>query len=143
VNDPVVDVILLDVPVALWARWRDHLDRTLSALGTAEGVPARLAALRARLRDAYPTVAETADAELRSAGVRRATSVDVAYPVPRRGRAELDDFLDALEDLDAYAAEAGREDLVTPADLKSFRRWYFGEIAKQVDGGFPAPWPGD
>lgn len=138
-----MDVILLDVPVALWARSRAHLDRAIDELGAGEGVPARIVALRARLRDTYPTIAETADAELRSASMRRAESIDVAYPVPRRGRAELDDLLEALDDLDAHAGEVGRADLVTPPEVRSFRRWYFGEIAKQIDGGFPSPWPGD
>lgn len=142
-NDEVVDVILLDVPVSLWERSREHLDRVLTELGSAEGAPAHFADLRARLREAYPTVAETSDAELKAASLRRAASVDVAYPVPRRGRAQVDEYLSAMDDLDAFAKRSGRDDLVTPADCRSFRRWYFGEIAKQLDGGFPAPWPGD
>lgn len=142
-NDEVVDVILLDVPVALWARSRAHLDRALGELDAHEAAPAHVRELRVRLREAYPTVAETADAELQSASVRRAESVDVAYPVPRRGRPQVDELLAAMEDLDKFALTVGRDDLVTPPEVRSFRRWYFGEIAKQVDGGFPAPWPGD
>ncbi|HEX8002309.1 MAG TPA: hypothetical protein VF519_06405 [Mycobacteriales bacterium] len=140
-NESVVDVILLDVPVALWARWREHLSRMLDELSTESSAAAHVEELRKRLRDEYPTVAETADAELRSAAVRRAETVDVAYPVPRRGRAEVDEFLAALDALDACARKAKRKDLVSPKELVTFRRWYFGEIGRQLDGGFPTPWP--
>lgn len=142
-NDTVVDVILLDVPVALWAKARSHVETVLSELGAQDGAAARLADLQRRLRDDYSLIAETADAELRSAHVRRLTTVDVAYPVPRRARAEVDTYVAALGDLDACSRAHGREDLVTPPDCASFWRWYFGEIAKQLDGGFPSPWPGD
>ena len=142
-NDSVVDVILLDVPVSLWAKSREHLQRALTELAATSEAAAHVAELRARIREEYPTIAETSDTELKSAAVRRAETVDVAYPVPRRGRAEVDAFLAALDDLDRCARANGREDLTTPPDVAAFRRWYFGEIAKQVDGGFPTPWPGD
>ena len=138
-----VDVILLDVPVPLWAKARERLERSLAELATDEGAPARMAALRRRLRADYAFVAETADAEATSAAARRLATVDVAYPVPVRARADVDAFATSLRELDAYARERGREDLAMPADCANFWGWYLGEIAKQLDGGFPAPWPGD
>lgn len=142
-NDSVVDVILLDVPVPLWAKSREHLEKARADLAAAEGAPARLEALLEKLREDYPVVVETADAEVRSAAVRRAESVDVAYPVPRRARADIESFHNAVIDLDTYARKAGRKDLALPADSKNFWRWYLSEILKQLDGGFPTPWPGD
>ena len=142
-NDTVVDVILLDVPVPLWARAREHVRTMLSALGDESGAASGLADLQRRLRDDYAVVAETADAELKSANVRRLESVDVAYPVPRRARGDVDTYVAALDELDACAKARGRKDLVTPPECRAFWRWYFGEIAKQLDGGFPTPWPGD
>lgn len=142
-NDTVVDVILLDVPVALWAKARAHVDAVLSELGAQEGAAARLAELQRRIRDDYEVIAETADAELKSATVRRLETVDVAYPVPRRARADVDTYVAALNELDKCSRAHGRKDLVTPKDCKAFWKWYYGEIAKQLDGGFPSPWPGD
>lgn len=139
-NEAVVDVILLDVPVSLWTRSREHLSRMLRELPTAGTGASRVTELQRRLRDEYPTIAETSDTELRSAAVRRAESVDVAYPVPRRGRPEVETYLAALDELDECARNAGRDDLVTPPELVAFRRWYFGEIGRQIDGGFPTPW---
>jgi len=143
VNDSVVDVILLDVPVPLWAKSREHLEKALADLGGAEGAPARLVALLEKLREDYPVVVETADAEVRSAAVRRVETVDVAYPVPRRARTDLEAFQDAVIALDKYARKAGRKDLALPPDSKNFWGWYVTEILKQLDGGFPTPWPGD
>lgn len=142
-NDSVVDVILLDVPVPLWVKSREHLDTVLKELSGVEGTPTRIAELRCRLRDDYSVVAETSDSELRSAAVRRAKTVDVAYPVPRRGRDDIQELMKAFDSLDRYVKKADRKDLATPADVRSFRKWYFGEIVKQLDGGFPSPWPGD
>lgn len=142
-GDAVADVILLDVPVPLWAKAREQLDRALAELPSDEGPPARVAELLRCLREEYSVVAETADAELRAGSVRRAESIDVAYAMPRRGRNDVAALLDALEDLDTYARKAGRKDLVRTADTRSFWRWYLGEIVKQCDDGFPAPWPGD
>jgi phosphoglycolate phosphatase-like HAD superfamily hydrolase len=141
VNDAPVDVILLDVPVALWSRSRSHSDAVRAA--AAEGdAPARLAEITERFRERYDAVAETALSELRAATVRRVQTVDLAYPVPRRARDDVDAFLAALESADEWARTSGRDDLVTPPDVAAFRRWYFGEIANQMDGGFPTPWRG-
>jgi hypothetical protein len=143
VNDSIVDVILLDVPVALWAKSREHRERMLAELAGGPGdVPARVIAALAHARDEYPTITETADAELSTASRRHDATVDVAYPVPLRAREELLALVAALDEADDHARTVGREDLVTPDDLVAFRRWYFGEIERQLDGGFPSAWPG-
>lgn len=144
-NDPVVDVILLDVPVVLWAKSRAHRQAVLAefcARRDDDELPGRLVDLVHRIRGEYTTIAETADAELSSAAVRHLDVVDVAYPVPPRAAADLSELVTALDEADEYVRKIGREDLVSPDDCKAFRRWYFGQIATQLDGGFPTPWPG-
>lgn len=141
-NDSVVDVILLDVPVALWAKSREHRQKMLEQLsGGPDDVPARVLAALAHARDEYPTVSETADSEFNAASRRHDASVDVAYPIPRRAKEELEALVAALDEADEYAREVGREDLVTPDELVTFRRWYFGEISRQLSGEFPMAWP--
>ncbi len=49
---------------------------------------------------------------------------------------------DMLDEADVYCRE-GRYLLwlATPPDLVAYRRWYLGEVAGQLAGAQPTPWP--
>jgi hypothetical protein len=138
---PVVDVILLGVPVPLWAATDKHAKRLLATLaGRDDPVATRLRAAVNRLNGEYVLVAETAEAELRSASVRGLAIVDLAYPVPPTAAGDIREVRDAYEEADDHHRATGADDLVTPPECVAFRRWYLDQIATQLAGGFPTAW---
>lgn len=142
-RDAVVDVILLDVPVELWAKTDAHARRVDAALARRDDeVARRLTSVLARIGAEYVALGEAAESELHAASARRAALVDLAYPLPKAALADFEALAAAYEDADADARSRG-DDLVWPPECVSFRRWYLSEITKQLDGGFPTPWPGD
>jgi hypothetical protein len=136
-----VDVILLNVPVALWARTDDHARRVDAALAARDDdVARRLTAILARIGSEHMTLGESAKAELDAASARRSETVDLAYPVPERASGDFEELEAAYDAADADARARGDHDLVWPPECVAFRRWYLREIATQAKGGFPTAW---
>jgi hypothetical protein len=49
---------------------------------------------------------------------------------------------DLLDEADEYCRQGQHLlTLATPADLLAYRRWYLGQIADQLAGAAPRPWP--
>ena len=140
-RDTVVDVLLLDAPVALWAKTDAH-SRRVDAAAESRDDPAalRLATVLHRIADRYVMVSEAAKSMLDAASARGAETVDIAYPVPADACADFAELEAAYDAVDADAKARGETDLVWPAECVTFRRWYLGEITKQLDGGVPSPW---
>jgi hypothetical protein len=140
-NEPVVDVLLLDLPAALWSRTRAH---TKSVLRTDPPVGSALGELRdlvTAVGDRYGDVTKPAEAELSAAASRASTEpVDVAYPLPRSARDDVEALVAAWDKAEAELHEYGDPELVPPPEVTEFRRWFLGELLRQLDGGFPTPW---
>lgn len=145
-DDPI-HVELLDMPVALYRRFRMRyyeLGRELRLLALAHG-------------DDYPVAKDLAEVFLASERERRLTygaeqlddllasdrdRGDVNLLVPRSSPETTRRLLDTLERADRFCREqrllvlaAGRVDL-------DFQRWYLREFARQAAGEPPRPWPG-
>jgi hypothetical protein len=141
VRAPVVDVLLLNVPVALWADTDAHSRRVDAAYASRDGdVARRLTAILRRIGDEYVIVGESAKATLDAASARGAVTVDIAYPVPASAGPDFEELEAAYAAADADARARGEDDLTWPAECATFRRWYLAEITRQVAGGFPEPW---
>jgi hypothetical protein len=142
-SGPVVDALLLDLPAALWATTAAHTQRVLE---TAAPVGSPVSALRdlvTRMKSEYGAVIEPAEAELAAAAARVSHApVDVAYPIPRAARDGLAGVLAAWEAVDVELRAGGDAALVPPEGVMEFRRWFLGELIRQIDGAFPTPWPG-
>jgi hypothetical protein len=140
-DNDVVDVLLLDLPAALWATQAEHTRRLLELDAPPGSAVDRLRTLVGRLREAYGDATAPAEAELEAAATRGSrTPVDVAYPIPRSARDDIVALIAALDAADEECCRTGPDAL--PADALEFRRWFFGELVRQIDGGFPTAWPG-
>ena len=142
---PVVDILLLDLPVALWASTRARTDLLLSALEpVAAAKPrspaAKLVKLVARLDADYAEVSAPSELELRAAAARRLIQVDVAYGVVREARDDLATLIPAYDAADRWCRDNDMAAVATPPEEAAFRRWFLGQIVAQLDGAFPTPW---
>lgn len=147
-----VQVHLLDVPVQVWGRTREHtaeLMREFALLQVGEDtgtatrhVPSALLQLVADLRLRYGGTPEQ-DAQLDAALEGGVLTQDFVYDVPAEAVEAclaLQAMFDAADD---YCAQ-GRElmTLVSPVDQQAFRTWYLEEFIRQVRGQDPTPWAG-
>lgn len=141
---PVVDVLLLNVPVALWATTDAHSRRVDAAVVARDDeVSRRLSAVLKLIGDEYGIVGESALSTLDAATARGSETVDLAYPVPAGAGPDFEELEAAYAATDDDAKARGEDDLVWPDECATFRRWYLAEIVRQAGGGFPEPWPGD
>jgi hypothetical protein len=145
VPNGVVDVLLLDLPVPLWADTSTRQDLLLAALRPIaeedpDSPPARLLAIVDRLRPAFDEASAPSELELRAAAARGLKQVDVAYGVPCGVRDDLAALADAFDAAEDYCRTNGDGALALPAECTAFRRWFLGQVVTQLDGGFPTPW---
>ena len=139
---PVVDILLLNVPVALWAETDAHSRRVDAAYASRDDdVARRLTAILDRIGHEYVLVSDTAKSTLDAASARGSETVDIAYPVPASASADFDELEAAYAAADADARARGEDDLVWAPEHATFRRWYLAEITRQLRGGLPEPWP--
>lgn len=140
----VVDILLLDLPVALWAATAARSEALVEALRAqpCEGPPAKLLAVVDRLGGDFAEVSAPSELELRAAAARRAKEIDVAYGVPRGARDDLAALAKAFDAAEKHLRKHGRADLVATPEEAAFRRWFIDQVVAQIDGAFPTPWQG-
>lgn len=147
----LVTVQLLDLPVPLHARAREHSDAIQREFmliteqlrdQESPGVPARLVELMRSLRSDYSGYTTEQDDILEAAIASDQPTVDLELRLPA-GAADAARALGAmLDEADDYCRE-GRHllTLPTPDDLVAYRRWYLDEVISQIEGTPPQPWP--
>jgi len=134
----LVEVRLLQLPVALWERAQEHGDElirefTLMAAdgdrGAALEVPARLTGLIQQLTARY-------------GGFTAEQEVELTFQVPAAAAKAAADLGQMLDAADGYC-RAGQHllTLATPAQSVTFRRWYLDQFIGQIGGALPTPWP--
>lgn len=146
------EVALLGLPLALFARTRQHHDEllrelTLLALAHVDQtarhpLPTRLAELVEALGRRYGTTASRADA-VRDAAIERGdATVDLSYRVPSSIAADLTMLGDMLDAADEFCRSG--ELLTLPRDevMVSFSHWYSDEFVRQLGGLSPSRWTG-
>lgn len=143
----VVDILLLDLPVALWAEASAHTERSLAALRplaerNKRGPVARLMAVVGRLEGDFAEGAAPSELELRAAAARRLKEVDVAYGVVRAARDDMAALADAYDAADRWCRKNAMPELAAGPEVAAFRRWFLGQVVAQLDGELPTPWPG-
>lgn len=150
--DTVVQVVLCDVPVAVWARAQQHADELLrefalmaarmGAAGAAE-TPARLTQLVEQLSQDYGALSADQEARLSAAAAAGVESIpELIYHVPADIAGAVSALGSLLDEADEYC-RAGRHllTLASPPELVAFRNWYLDEFRRQVAGEAPLPWP--
>jgi hypothetical protein len=154
-GDRTVEVHLLQFPVGLWGRARQHSDEmqrefalmSMSSSGASAGgerpVPERLVELSRTLRSQYATATSEQERQLQTAlEAGQAEIDDVVYVLPP-AVADASRQLAALYDEADVHCRQGEHllTLTTPDDLVVFRRWFLEQVAAQVEGCAPTPWP--
>jgi hypothetical protein len=150
-TDDLVDVHLLQLPVALWARSAEHGDelmREFTLIAAAPRVggehepPARLVALVEELTTTYGRFSAEPEEQLARAAAAGVGSIDLAYRVPPAAAGAAQHLGDLLEQADEYC-RAGEHllTLATPPDQRELRWWYLRQFIDQIAGGPPVPWP--
>ena len=104
------------------------------------GVPARLMALIDELRERYSQYGRVNE-EVEAARRRGEQSVDLVYALPASMAGDVRRFLQLLEEADEYCRRGDLLTLATPPAEAAFRRWYLEEVARQIEGEAPRPWP--
>lgn len=145
-DDPL-RVRLLDMPVALFARFRQRfyeLGREVRLLSLAHG-------------ETYPVAAELAEVFLQveqerrlSRGVEKLDEAiaqgldraDLEYLVPRSAPATMVRLRDTLERADEFCREQRLLVLAASPLQRDLQRWYLSEFSRQAAGEEPRPWPG-
>ena len=145
-------VHLLELPVPLAARsrqWFEELMREFALIhaGSADGhdqhVPRRLMAMVDMLVTRYSGLNDDAQDRLESAIDRHDRVIeDHTLVVPPEAAAAAS-ALDAMMDEAEAFCRQGKHllTLAEPPDVLAYRRWYLGEIVRQVTGEEPRPWP--
>lgn len=149
-----VQVHLLALPVSTAARAREHFEGlvrefTLIATGAEhdpdarEQTPARLMELVASITAAYGGINSEADQRLEDA-IDRGDAVidDHVLMVPKAAGPAAQALSDIIDEADDYCRQG--EHLLTlafPPDLDAYRRWYLGQVLRQLDGHPPVAWP--
>ncbi len=149
-GEPLHEVRLLGVPVALYIEGRQHHDDLMQELsvlavstqGSGNHLPPHLAELVDTLGRRYGTPVDRPDAPIDEALARGEAVVDLTYQVP----AHVVEAADRLESLLARADELCRtgELLAMPRGdaLLEFSHWYLDEFRRQIAGEPPRPWAG-
>lgn len=141
----LVEVLHLQLPVALHHRTAQHLDdllREFSYLDTSHTeLPTQLLRLRDDLRARFSAFTSGPLVELQAASAAGTASVDLRYVVPLGAGPVALQVMDMLDAADDYC-RAGEHllTLAAPEETAHYRRWYFSEFARQCAGEPPTAW---
>jgi hypothetical protein len=153
-TDPteIVEVWLLQVPVALWARSQEQHDAlmrefTLMSLPTEAGekerhVPTRLIELIDSLNDEFQGLSTEQERQLEAAAVAGVATLDQVYRIPAAAGSASQALGDMLDEADEYCRR-GQHLLTLASDdeLVRFRWWFLDQFIDQTAGRPPVAWP--
>jgi hypothetical protein len=148
--DGLVQVHLLELPVPLAAKAREHfegLTREFVLMSASSGddqhVPARLVQLVDNLTARFGGTNTDADQRLDDAiDAGAATLADHVLELPPEAAAGARALGDMLEEVDEYCRQGEHLlTLATPADCVTYRHWYLAQVADQLEGAEPVSWP--
>ena len=143
-----ITVRFLGAPVPLMQSVRIHLEAItrefqLIEFSEAEAAspPARLLELTQRMQREYDRFGFADSRQRLSLAVDQATdSLDLELVVPPGADAAARAFLRTMEETDLWCERGELLTLASPPEQRAFRRWFFGEIERQVGGAAPIPW---
>src|SRR5262245_44653293 len=142
-------VVLVDLPVRLWDRARQHADalvREFALLpveaGGVNDLAARLAVIAAESETEYAHLNPAAEDQVESALRRGDERVTVEVHVPEAFRQHILASVPVLMEVDEYCRSGALLSLETPDELRAYWFWYLGEFVRQIDGADPTAWPG-
>jgi len=144
----LVEVRLLQVPVAVWQRASAHQDAIqrefdiMMADLPKGSVPHQLTELIDKFDRRYGGVADPTWQDMYAAAERGDDEVTLVFKVPADTAEAARQLEEMLDRVDEYCRE-GKDllTLATPPELVSFRRWFLREFIRQIeDRGSPMKW---
>jgi hypothetical protein len=143
-----ITIHFVGAPVQLMQAVRLHLEALTRefqliefAADDASSPPARLLELMSRLRSEYDRFDFATSREELSAALDRGTdTIDLELVVPPVAGTAVQLFLRAMDETDEWCERGELLTLASPPEQRALRRWFFGEIERQVRGAAPLPW---
>jgi hypothetical protein len=148
-NEPSAVVVqFLGAPTALMQEARLHLEAITREFqliefsdAEADSPPARLLELISRMRATYDQLGFEGNRRFVVEAIARGdATLDFELPVPPEAGAAARLLITTMEETDAWCERGELLTLASPPEQRRMRRWFFGEIARQVAGGDPIPW---
>jgi hypothetical protein len=146
-NDSMHRVVLVDLPIDLWNRARQHGDalRREFAFIAAEGredtdLARRLLTLAEISDRRYATLNPDAEALVEAALRRGESFITVEVSVPPDFKDHIIESVPVLLEVDQYCRSGDLLTLAITDDLRAYWTWYLGEFIRQIDGNEPIPW---
>ncbi|MHB2023344.1 MAG: hypothetical protein ACYCO3_08450 [Mycobacteriales bacterium] len=152
--EELVEVRLLGLPVRLHRQAQEHADELireftliaeqLSDEPAAEthSVPPRLVELVAQLTHRYAAFTDETEQRLARAERTGEGAIDLVLRLPPSAAAAARTLDGLLDEADAYCRQGQHLLTLAPApESLRYRRWYLGQVAAQIDGARPTPWP--
>lgn len=146
----LVSIVLLDLPVDLWALaddegkdlMREFTLITLQEVHDSE-VPQRLLDLVAELEESYGNLGDEQTARLVRARAAGEAEIDrLEYRLPATVAADIERLATMLDEADDYCRQGKHLlSLASSPGAKAFRDWFLDEMLIQLEGGNPTPWP--
>ncbi len=141
-------VVLLDFPVELVQRAREHVEALLREFalivhGAGDHdplVPKRLLELAAESERRNAGLNPHAEDVLDAARERGDEYVDLDLEVPVSFKQETLDAVPILLEVEQYCRSGDLLTLVPTDDLRLFWQWYLSEFVRQIDGEPPCRW---
>ena len=142
------DVWLRRYPLRLGARASEHYEsvyRELALLASSDQGPPVPGTLLELLEEMDRRSARNnASEQVRDEALARGEdSLDIELHVPADVVEVGQRVEQLLEEADAFCRDGTLLTLEPSADVVAFRRWYIGELVRQVAGEAPRPWPGE
>ncbi len=103
-------------------------------------LPKRLLDVVERVRIRAGGLNTGAERAIEEALARGDEAIDFEVVMPTALGRGAPTFAALLDEIDAYCRSGDLLTLETPADVRSFQRWYLDEMAHQLDGAPPTPW---
>lgn len=145
VLDRPIEIRLQGVSLSLLLEAQEHNDelrREFAFLAGSRHLSVRLDALAREVGGHFGPVADGIRTEVDRAAAGGRATVDLRVQLSPAGWRALQSMSELLDQADEYCERAELLTLASSAALRSFRRWYTGEIRRQLHGGMPTRWPG-
>ena len=152
-GEPLVDIVIGDVPTDLLVAAKRHVDNVLREFalaaggqrsGTTRPIPVPLAHLVERVVEGFADARLAIKRLATEAALAGAERTTLRLSLPLSVADAAIDYVDALDEVDNYSRANRLLTLETPPQHRVFRRWYVGEIVKQLNAiaaGQPPPAP--
>jgi hypothetical protein len=148
IGAPDLKVITLrGIPVDLWRRSRDWfrgLVREFEIISSGQDDDSVPIALLQFIQEAQERFAQfgRSDARLDQALDAGQESVDQTLQLPDVAAEASLELWDLIRRAEEFCRSGDMLTVVPPTDVRDFVEWYLSEVAAQVEGADPVPWPG-